>query len=130
MCRRAVYSPALTDFVFMVDNVSKMFITGPQVVEAVTGEAITAEDLGGATTHNETSGVAHFLSDSEESCFESIKKLLSFLPQNNVEDTLLCECQDDLNRLAPELNSIIPDNPNKSYNVKDVIRSVVDNGDF
>ncbi|NLI59909.1 MAG: methylmalonyl-CoA carboxyltransferase [Clostridiales bacterium] len=126
----AVYSPALTDFVFMVDNVSKMFITGPQVVEAVTGEAITAEDLGGATTHNETSGVAHFLSDSEESCFESIKKLLSFLPQNNVEDTLLCECQDDLNRLAPELNSIIPDNPNKSYNVKDVIRSVVDNGDF
>ncbi|MGB4368978.1 MAG: carboxyl transferase domain-containing protein [Caldicoprobacterales bacterium] len=126
----AVYSPALTDFVFMVNNISKMFITGPQVVEAVTGESISAEELGGATAHNEISGVAHFLSDSEESCFESIRKLLSFLPQNNLEDTLLYECSDDLNRLAPELNSIIPDNPNKSYDVKDVIRAVVDNGDF
>jgi acetyl-CoA carboxylase carboxyltransferase component len=78
----AVYSPALTDFVFMVDNVSKMFITGPQVVEAVTGESVTAEELGGAKTHSEKSGVAHFISNSEEECFKTIRKLISFLPQN------------------------------------------------
>lgn len=104
----AVYSPALTDFIFMVDNISKMFITGPQVVEAVTGESISADELGGAVTHNEISGVAHFLSESEDSCFDSIRRLLSFLPQNNMEDTILYDCQDDLNRLAPELNTIIP----------------------
>lgn len=126
----AVYSPALTDFVFMVDDLSKMFITGPQVVEAVTGEAISAEELGGAKTHNAVSGVAHFLNDSEESCFESIKRLLSFLPQNNMEDYPTYQCEDDLNRLAPDLNAIIPDNPNQSYDVKDVIASVVDNSDF
>jgi len=126
----AVYSPALTDFVFMVDNISKMFITGPQVVEAVTGESVTAEELGGAKTHNTKSGVAHFISNSEEECFKTIRKLLSFLPQNNMEDTPLYQCTDDLNRLSPELNNIIPDNPNKSYNVKNVIKTVVDNGDF
>ncbi|NLJ65747.1 MAG: methylmalonyl-CoA carboxyltransferase [Clostridiales bacterium] len=126
----AVYSPALTDFIFMVDNVSKMFITGPQVVEAVTGEAITADELGGALTHNEMSGVAHFLSETEDSCFDSIKRLLSFLPQNNMEDTILYDCQDDLNRLVPELNTIIPDSANKSYDIKEVITSVLDNGDF
>lgn len=126
----AVYSPALTDFVFMVDNLSKMFITGPQVVEAVTGEAISAEELGGAVTHNEISGVAHFLSESEDSCFDSIRRLLSFLPQNNIEDSALYDCQDDLNRLAPELNSIIPDSANRSYDIKEVITRVVDDGDF
>jgi methylmalonyl-CoA decarboxylase alpha subunit len=126
----AVYSPALTDFIFMVDNISKMFITGPQVVEAVTGESISADELGGAVTHNEISGVAHFLSESEDSCFDSIRRLLSFLPQNNMEDTILYDCQDDLNRLAPELNTIIPDSVNKSYDIKEVITSVLDNGDF
>lgn len=126
----AVYSPALTDFVFMVDDISKMFITGPQVVEAVTGESVTAEELGGAKTHSEKSGVAHFISNSEEECFEKIRKLLSFLPQNNMEDSPLYECTDDLNRLAPNLNTIIPDNPNQSYDVKEVIKAVVDNGDF
>ncbi|NMB33118.1 MAG: methylmalonyl-CoA carboxyltransferase, partial [Clostridium sp.] len=126
----AVYSPALTDFIFMVDNLSKMFITGPQVVEAVTGESISAEELGGATTHNELSGVAHFLHDSEESTFESIRKLLSFLPQNNIEDSALYECEDDLNRIEAELNSIIPDSSSQSYDVKDVITKVVDYGDF
>ena len=122
--------PALTDFVFMVDNISKMFITGPQVVEAVTGESVSAEELGGAKTHSEKSGVAHFISNSEEECFENIRKLLSFLPQNNMEDSPLYQCTDDLNRLAPHLNTIIPDNPNQSYDVKEVIKVVVDNGDF
>jgi len=126
----AVYSPALTDFIFMVDNISKMFVTGPQVVEAVTGESVSAEELGGAKTHNEKSGVAHFISNSEEECFENIRKLLSFLPQNNMEDSPLYQCTDDLNRLAPHLNTIIPDNPSKSYDVKEVIKAVVDNGDF
>lgn len=107
-----------------------MFITGPQVVEAVTGESISADELGGAVTHNEISGVAHFLSESEDSCFDSIRRLLSFLPQNNMEDTILYDCQDDLNRLAPELNTIIPDSVNKSYDIKEVITSVLDNGDF
>jgi len=126
----AVYSPALTDFIFMVDNISKMFITGPQVVQAVTGEEVSPEELGGAMTHNQKSGVAHFYSNSEEECLASIRKLLSFLPQNNLEDAPLYSCDDDLNRLSPELNSIIPDNPNKGYDIKEVIRQVVDNGDF
>jgi methylmalonyl-CoA decarboxylase alpha subunit len=126
----AVYSPALTDFVFMVDNVSKMFITGPQVVEAATGEKVTAEELGGALTHSKISGVAHFMDATEDECFTSIKKLLSYLPLNNMEDPPLYDCQDDLNRLAPDLNNVIPDNPNKAYDVKDVIRQVVDCGEF
>ena len=107
-----------------------MFITGPQVVEASTGEKVTAEDLGGAVTHNKMSGVAHFISANEDECFTSVKKLLSYLPLNNMEDPPLYECQDDPNRLAPELNSTIPDNPNKAYDVKDVIRQVVDYGEF
>ncbi len=126
----AVYSPALTDFVFMVDNISKMFITGPQVIEAATGEKVTADELGGSLAHNKLSGVAHFNASTEDECFNSIRKLLSFLPSNNLEDPPLYDCQDDLNRLVPELNNIIPDNPNKAYDVKEVIRLVVDNGDF
>ncbi len=126
----AVYSPALTDFIFMVKDISKMFITGPQVVQAATGEVVTAEDLGGALTHNQKSGVAHFINDNEEDCFASIKKLLSFLPQNNLENPPYYECNDDLNRLSDKLNSIIPDNPNKAYDIKDVITEIVDNGDF
>lgn len=126
----AVYSPALTDFVFMVDNISKMFLTGPQVVQAATGEVVTAEELGGAVAHNEKSGVAHFLSSNEDECFETIKKLLSFLPQNNLEDSPVLECTDDLNRLNPELLSLLPDNSNKAYDMKKVITAIVDNGDF
>ena len=126
----AVYSPALTDFVFMVNDISKMFITGPQVVQAATGEEVTAEELGGASTHNEKSGVAHFISQSEDECFETIKKLISFLPQNNLEDSPYYESNDDLNRLSGKLKSIVPDNPNKAYDVKEVISEIVDNGDF
>lgn len=126
----AVYSPALTDFIFMVDDISKMFITGPQVVETATGEKVTEEQLGGAQTHSTTSGVAHFQYPTEEGCFNGIRTLLSYLPQNNLEDTPIYENNDDLNRLASELNSIIPDSPNKSYDVKEIIEKIVDNGQF
>jgi acetyl-CoA carboxylase carboxyltransferase component len=126
----AVYSPALTDFIFMVNDISKMFITGPQVVQAATGEVVTAEELGGAQTHNQTSGVAHFKCSTEDECFAAIRALLSFLPQNNLEDAPVYASDDDMNRLSPELNTIIPDNPNKSYDIKDIIRQIVDNGEF
>lgn len=126
----AVYSPAITDFIFMVDDISKMFITGPQVIQAVTGEEVSADELGGATAHNEKSGVAHFFQNTESECFDSIRKLLSFIPQNNLEDPPIVDSSDDPNRLSSDLNQIIPDNPNKSYDIKDVITRVVDNGDF
>lgn len=126
----AVYSPALTDFIFMVDKTSQMFITGPQVIKAVTGEEVTAEELGGGMTHNRTSGVAHFLSDNEQACIDDIKRLLSFLPSNNMETAPLFETQDDLNRIDEALNTILPDNSNKAYDMKDIIRTVADNGDF
>lgn len=126
----AVYSPALTDFIFMVDKTSQMFITGPQVIKAVTGEEVTAEALGGGMTHNSTSGVAHFLSENETACIAEIKQLLSYLPSNNMETAPTFECQDDINRLVEDLNSIIPDSPNKAYDMKDIIRNVVDNGEF
>lgn len=126
----AVYSPALTDFVFMVQNTSKMFITGPNVIETVTGEKVSAEKLGGAMTHNSVSGVAHFLDNTEEECLENIKKLLSFLPQNNLETTPVLEVQDDINRTDEQLNDIIPDNPNKAYDMKDVIYTLADNREF
>lgn len=126
----AVYSPALTDFIFMVDKTSQMFITGPQVIKAVTGEEVSSEELGGAMTHNRTSGVAHFISADEKACIEDIKRLLSFLPSNNMEAAPIFECEDDLNRMEEELNTIVPDNPNKPYDMKDIIKAVVDNGDF
>jgi methylmalonyl-CoA decarboxylase subunit alpha len=126
----AVYSPALTDFIFMVDKTSQMFITGPQVIKAVTGEEVTAEALGGGMTHNSTSGVAHFLSENETACIADIKRLLSFLPSNNMETAPVFECQDDMNRLDSDLNTIIPESSNKAYDMKDVIRTIVDNGDF
>jgi acetyl-CoA carboxylase carboxyltransferase component len=126
----AVYSPALTDFIFMVDDISKMFITGPQVVQAATGEVVSAEELGGAQTHNQTSGVAHFKFESEAACFDAIRSLLSYLPQNNLEDTPIYLTDDDMNRLSPELNTILPDNPNKPYDMKEVISLIVDNGEF
>jgi methylmalonyl-CoA decarboxylase alpha subunit len=126
----AVYSPAITDFIFMVKDTSKMFVTGPQVIKAVTGEDVSAEELGGAETHNTKSGVAHFMAENEEECLQQIRRLLSFLPSNNLEETYVVECNDDLNRLSPQLNDIIPDNPNKPYDMKNIIREVVDNNDF
>lgn len=125
----AVYSPALTDFVFMVENTAKMFITGPDVIKAVTGEEVTAEKLGGAMTHNKVSGVAHFRGASDEVVLKDIRRLLSFLPSNNMEKapTLdMGELKDQIERL----NSIIPDSPNKAYNMYDIIEELVDHGDY
>ncbi|KUO68250.1 MAG: methylmalonyl-CoA carboxyltransferase [Clostridia bacterium BRH_c25] len=126
----AVYSPAITDFVFMVDKTSQMFITGPQVIKTVTGEEVTSEELGGAMTHNSISGVAHFISPDEKACIEEIKRLLSFLPSNNLETAPVIETGDDLNRIEEALNTIVPENPNKPYDMKDIISAIVDNGDF
>ncbi len=113
----AVYSPALTDFTFMVDQTSQMFITGPQVIKTVTGEEVTAEALGGAMTHNSISGVAHFLSANDEVCINEIRRLLSFLPSNNMESAPVLMSEDDINRMDEALNNIIPDNPNKPYDI-------------
>jgi acetyl-CoA carboxylase carboxyltransferase component len=126
----AVYSPAMTDWVFMVKNSSYMFITGPEVIKAVTGEEISFEDLGGAKTHNEKSGVAHFACENDEDAIKQIKRLLSFLPSNNMEDAPYVETGDDPKRTDAALNTIIPDSPNKIYDMKAVILSIVDNGDF
>jgi acetyl-CoA carboxylase carboxyltransferase component len=126
----AVYSPAMTDWIFMVKNTSYMFITGPQVIKSVTGEEISFEDLGGAMTHNEKSGVAHFACEGDEDCIEQIKRMLSYLPSNNMEDPPRVDTGDDPRRIDKALDAIIPDNPNQSYDMKDVIRSIVDNGDF
>ena len=126
----AVYSPAMTDWIFMVKNTSYMFITGPDVIRAVTGEEITQEDLGGAMAHNTRSGVAHFACESDEDAIESIKELLSYLPSNNMEDPPLVETGDDPLRTDPGLDEIIPDDPRKSYDMKGVIRSIADNGHF
>ena len=126
----AVYSPAMTDYVFMVKNSSYMFITGPEVIKAVTGEEITFEDLGGAIAHNEKSGVAQFACENDEDAINQIKRLLSFLPPNNMEDPPIVQTGDDPRRTDPALNSIVPDNPNQSYDIKAVIGSIVDNGDF
>lgn len=126
----AVYSPAMTDFIFMVKKTSFMFITGPQVIKSVTGEEITFEELGGAMTHNEKSGVAHFACESDQDAIDQIKKLLSYLPSNNMEDSPVIDTGDDPRRQDPELDSIIPDNPNQFYDMKNVIRSIVDNGEF
>jgi methylmalonyl-CoA decarboxylase subunit alpha len=126
----AVYSPAMTDFIFMVKKTSFMFITGPQVIKSVTGEEITFEELGGAMTHNEKSGVAHFACESDQDSIDQIKKLLSYLPSNNMEDPPVIDTGDDPGRQDPELDSIIPDNPNQFYDMKNVIRSIVDNGEF
>lgn len=126
----AVYSPALTDFVFMVSGTSKMFITGPQVIKAVTGEEVSPEDLGGAKAHNQKSGVAHFMSQNEEECFDQIKKLLSYIPSNNLEDAPFKETGDSPVKILPELDNIVPVDPNKPYDMKEIIKKVVDEGDF
>jgi propionyl-CoA carboxylase beta chain len=126
----AVYSPALTDFIFMVKNTSYMFITGPDVVKSVTHEDVTFEQLGGADVHNTKSGVAHFASDNEADCLYMIRKLLSYLPQNNLEDPPFVVTQDDPLRMEEALNSIVPDSPNKPYDMKEVIRLIADEGSF
>lgn len=126
----AVYSPALTDFIYMVKNTSQMFITGPAVIKSVTAEEVTAEQLGGAMTHNTTSGVAHFAAENETDCINQIRYLLSFLPSNNMEDAPIIETDDDAGRLDEELNTLLPDNPNQPYDMKDIIATIVDNGEF
>ena len=126
----AVYSPAITDFIYMVKNTSQMFITGPAVIKSVTAEEVTAEALGGAMTHNSVSGVAHFAAEDEDDCIQQIRYLLSFLPSNNMDDAPIVDTGDDPSRMDESLNSVIPDNPNAPYNMKDVIRSIVDNGEF
>jgi propionyl-CoA carboxylase beta subunit len=126
----AVYSPAITDFIFMVEGSSYMFITGPDVVKTVTGEEVTFEDLGGASAHASKSGVASFASPDEEACLEDARYLLSFLPQNNLDQPPFAEPSDPLDREAPELDALIPDEPTKPYDMKDVIRHVVDGGEF
>ena len=126
----AVYSPALMDFVFMVEKTSQMFITGPQVIETVTGEKITHEELGGSTIHNRQSGVAHFKAGSEQECFQMIKRLLAYLPNNYLEKPLKCETGDFLEQASEKLNEIIPSDPNKGYDVKEIFRDIVDEGSF
>ncbi|MCX5903618.1 MAG: methylmalonyl-CoA carboxyltransferase [Proteobacteria bacterium] len=126
----AVYSPAMTDWVFMVKKTSFMFITGPDVIRAVTGEEITQEDLGGAMTHNTRSGVAQFAAENDSHAIDMIKELLSYLPANNMEDPPYADTGDDPNRIDPALDEIIPDTPNKAYDMKQVITSIVDNGTF
>jgi methylmalonyl-CoA decarboxylase subunit alpha len=126
----AVYSPALTDFIVMTKENSYMFLTGPKVVKTVTGEIVTDQELGGAMTHATKSGVTHFVADDEQEGILLIRKLLSFLPQNNLEDPPMAACDDPIDRLEDALNEIIPENPNKPYDVKDVIYSIVDYGEF
>ncbi len=126
----AVYSPALTDFIFMVENTSQMFITGPQVIKTVTGEDVTQEELGGAKTHNTISGVAHFMDKTEEEAIKRIKTLLSYLPSNNLEVPPVYETSDDINRIEEKLNEIVPTNPNKPYDMKEIIQLLADNGEL
>lgn len=126
----AVYSPALTDFILMSKDSSYMFVTGPKVAKTVTGEDITTEELGGAGVHGKKSGVTHFIAENEEEGLMIIRKLLSFLPQNNLEDPPVIDSNDPIDRMEDILNDIIPPNPNQPYDVKDVIFSIVDNTEF
>jgi acetyl-CoA carboxylase carboxyltransferase component len=126
----AVYSPALTDFIFMVKDSSYMYVTGPDVVKTVTHEEVTHEELGGAMTHNARSGVAHFAADNEQQCLEMIRTLLTFIPQNNLEEVPRKKAMDDPLRMEAALDAIIPDNPNKPYDMKQVINLIVDDGEF
>lgn len=126
----AVYSPALTDFTLMVENTSYMFLTGPSVVKSVTGEVVDQETLGGASVHTTKSGVAHFSAPSEQDGIATIKKLLSFLPQNNLETAPERPTSDPVGRMEDSLNNIIPDNPNKAYDMYGVIRAIADDGEF
>ena len=126
----AVYSPAMTDFVVMVENVGQMFVTGPEVVKEVLSQEVSFEELGGARAHATKSGVAHFIASNEYDCFDKIKKLLSFIPHNNAEEPTIIDTNDDPNRIDPKLINILPENPYQQYDVKEIIKSIVDNGDF
>ncbi|MGH2486362.1 MAG: acyl-CoA carboxylase subunit beta [Ktedonobacterales bacterium] len=126
----AVYSPAITDFIFMVEGTSHMFVTGPNVLKTVTHEDVTFDELGGATVHNATSGVAHFAMPNEAQCLHAIRMLLSYLPSNNMDDAPVMDCDDPITRADDDLDEIIPDNPNKPYDMKEVIRRVVDRESF
>ncbi|HRU63370.1 MAG TPA: carboxyl transferase domain-containing protein, partial [Paludibacteraceae bacterium] len=126
----AVYSPALTDFILMTEQNSYMFVTGPKVIKSVTGEDISVEDLGGANVHSSKSGVSHFKVETEEEGLLLIRKLLSYLPQNNLEEPPLVENFDPIDRVDDKLNTIVPDNPNQPYDMKEIIRSIIDNGEF
>ena len=126
----AVYSPAITDFIFMVEETSHMFITGPDVIKSVTGEDVTFEDLGGAGTHNTTSGVAHFAANDEESCLEDVRYLLSFLPENNLESAPYFEPEDLPERMDEELATLVPDSPQRPYDIRQAIELTVDDEEF
>ncbi len=126
----AVYSPALTDFIFMVEKTSYMFITGPEVIKAVTGEIVTFEELGGAKVHAEKSGIAHFIAKDDYECLEKIRTLFEYLPLNNLEDPPYVETDDPEDRICEELDDIVPDDPNIPYDMKKVIESIVDRGTF
>ena len=126
----AVYSPAITDFILMVKGTSHMFVTGPEVIKSVTKEAVTFEQLGGAVTHSTKSGVAHFAAEDCRECLLMMRKLLSFIPQNNTEDAPRTECTDDPSREDPELGNIVPEDSNKPYDMKEIITRVVDNGEY
>ena len=126
----AVYSPALTDFNIMTRGTSYMFLTGPKVVKSVTGEDVTQEQLGGASVHTTKSGVAHFAVDNEEDGLKLIRQLISYMPQNNLEEAPLMECNDPIDRLDDSLNDIIPDEPNKPYDMYEMIGTIIDNGEF
>ncbi len=126
----AVYSPAITDFILMVDKTSYMFITGPDVIKTVTHEEVTKDQLGGAHTHNEVSGVAHFLAHDDAECLSMVRELFSFMPSNNLEDPPRRECTDPIDRMDEKLDTLVPAESNKPYDIKDVIRAVVDDGYF
>jgi propionyl-CoA carboxylase beta chain len=126
----AVYSPALTDFIFMTNKTSYMFVTGPDVIKAVTHEEVTMEELGGAATHNSKSGVAHFMAENDEQTIMMIRELMSFLPSNNLADPPVHACIDDISRVDEKLQTLIPDDPNKPYDMKELITTVVDDKNF
>jgi propionyl-CoA carboxylase beta chain len=126
----AVYSPAMTDFIFMTRNISHMFITGPEVIKSVTREDVTKEDLGGAVSHNTRSGVAHFMAESGDDCLQQVRTLLSYIPSNNLDDPPRVETQDPPDRCDPALRTMVPDNPNKPYDMAVLIQTVVDDGVF
>jgi acetyl-CoA carboxylase carboxyltransferase component len=126
----AVYSPAITDFTVMVKGTSFMFVTGPNVVKTVTHEEVTFDELGGAEVHSSKSGVAHFACENEVEALQLTRKLYGFIPMNNLDDPPVIECTDPIDRTSPELNLMVPENPNKPYDIKDIIVKVVDNSDF
>ena len=126
----AVYSPAITDFVFMVQGISQMYITGPDVIKAVTGQEVTHEELGGALAHGSRSGVAHFVYDSEDECLAQVRRLLGFLPSNNMEDSPLVQSLDEPGRMDESLSQIVPDEANKAYDIRDIVMRVVDDQEF